>query len=77
LEGGRLARVYLFRERIQTHRDGWEGPRSSNPMALAWFVWDRNHKGRIQLDRISPLRAETPPPHPLDIPGFLRREPAS
>jgi hypothetical protein len=72
LDGGHLARVHLFRERIQTHRDGWEGPRSSNPMALAWFVWERDHQGPIELRRISRLSDEAPP-HPLDIPPLLRR----
>jgi hypothetical protein len=61
LDDGRLARVYLFRERIQTHRDGWEGPRSSNPMALAWFAWERDHRGPIELRRISRLSDEAPP----------------
>jgi hypothetical protein len=45
LEGGRLARVYIFRNRVQTHRDGWEGEKSSTPMALAWYVWERQHRG--------------------------------
>ena len=62
LDGGQLARVYVFRERIQTHRDGWEGPRSSNPMALAWFVWERDHKGPTVLHRISRHGDEVPPP---------------
>jgi hypothetical protein len=54
LDDGKLARVYLFRERIQTQRDGWQGPRNSNPMALAWFVWERDHQGGpIELRRIS------------------------
>jgi hypothetical protein len=81
LDGGRLARVYLFRERIQTHRDGWQGPRSSNPMALAWFVWNRDHRGPIELRRISRHGDEAPPPvsavncedDGLNIPGFLLR----
>jgi len=72
LDDGRLARVYLFRERIQAHRDGWEGPRSSNPMALAWFVWERDHRGNIELRRIS-RQGDEAPAHPLDIPPCLRR----
>jgi hypothetical protein len=74
LDGGQLARIYVFRERIQTHRDGWEGPRSSNPMALAWFVWERNHRGLIELQRISRHAREAPPPDdPFHIPEFMRR----
>jgi hypothetical protein len=72
LDGGQLARVYVFRERIQTHRDGWDGPRSSNPMALAWFCWDRNHQGPIELRRIS-RHGDEAPPHLLDIPPCLPR----
>ena len=62
LENGQLARVYVFRGRIQTHRDSWIGPRNSNPMALAWFVWDRNHKGHTTLHRISSIDNEAPAP---------------
>ena len=53
LDGGQLARVYVFRERIQTHRDGWEGRKSNSGMAFAWFVWDRSHVGPTTIDRIS------------------------
>jgi hypothetical protein len=55
LEGGRLARVHVFRERLQTHRDGWEGPRNTNAMGLAWYVWERSHDGAPRLNRISPV----------------------
>jgi hypothetical protein len=54
LEGGRLARVYVFRNRIQIHRDGWpEEERDSNPMALAWYVWERQHCGSPELRWLS------------------------
>lgn len=54
LDGGQLARVYVFRNRLpMMHRDGWEGPKSSSSMAFAWFVWDRAHKGPTELHRIS------------------------
>lgn len=54
LEGGYLARVHVFRNRLQMmHRDGWEGPKSNNSMSFAWFVWDRAHKGPTELHRIS------------------------
>jgi hypothetical protein len=80
LEGGRLARVYVFRNRLPIHRDGWEGARDSNPMALAWFVWEREHRARPELrwlscaatpptpESVSPDPGEMPP-----IPDFLRR----
>lgn len=54
LDGGHLARVYVFRNRLpMMHREGWEGPKSTNTMAFAWFVWDRQHVGATELHRIS------------------------
>jgi hypothetical protein len=54
LEGGHLARIHVFRNRLpMMHRDGWKGPRVSNPTAFAWFVWDRDHKGPTTVHRIS------------------------
>lgn len=76
LEGGQFARVYVFRERVQTHREGWEGPRTSNPMALAWFIWSKTHKGPPTLHRISLLHDDEAPQaeaDDLEIPEFLRR----
>jgi hypothetical protein len=34
------------------HRHGWQGPRASSSIAFAWFVWDRAHRGKTELDRI-------------------------
>lgn len=54
LDGGHLARVYVFRNRLpMMHRGGWEGHKSTNTMAFAWFVWDRQHVGATELHRIS------------------------
>lgn len=55
LDGGALARVHVFRQRLPTmHREGWTGKKNSNSgMAFAWFVWDRNHKGPTELHRMS------------------------
>lgn len=54
LDGGHLARVHVFRNRLpMMHRDGWTGPKVSNPTAYAWFVWDRNHIGGTELRRLS------------------------
>lgn len=54
LDGGHLARVYPFANRLpMMHRDGWTGPKVSNPTAFAWFVWDREHQGPTELHRIS------------------------
>ena len=54
LDGGHLARVHVFRNRLpMMHRDGWTGPKVTNPTAFAWFVWDRNHNGPTELRRIS------------------------
>ena len=54
LDGGKLARVHVFRNRLpMMHRDGWAGKRSSSSIAFAWFVWDRGHKGPTELHRIT------------------------
>src|ERR1700730_18238467 len=54
LDGGHLARVHVFRNRLpMMHRGGWTGSRVSNPTAFAWFVWDRRHSGPAALHRIS------------------------
>jgi hypothetical protein len=55
VDGGRLARVHVFRNRVpRMHRDGWEGPRSeSNGLCFGWFCWDRDRTGAITLDRIT------------------------
>ena len=31
LDGGQLARVHVFRSRLQIHRDGWPGPHAEQP----------------------------------------------
>ena len=44
LDGGQLARVLVFRNRLaMMHRANWEGPKiDSGAVAFAWFIWDRN-----------------------------------
>lgn len=54
LEGGQLARVHVFRNRLpRMHRNSWRGPKASSSIAFAWFVWDRKHSGPTTIDRIS------------------------
>lgn len=54
LDGGKLARVHVFRKRLpMMHRAGWEGRKSNSGMAFAWFVWDRDHSGPTELRRLS------------------------
>src|SRR5262245_52811880 len=54
LEGGALARIWVFRNRIPNlHRHDWVGPRASNAVPYAFYVFDRNHNGPITLDRTS------------------------
>jgi hypothetical protein len=49
-----LAAVHVFKNRLpMMHRDGWAGPRASSAIPLAWFVWNRNHRGPAAIDRIS------------------------
>lgn len=60
LDGGQLARVYVFRNRLpMMHRDGWTGPRASSAVPFAWFVWDSGHTGPTELSRISWAPAPT------------------
>lgn len=54
LDGGKLARVHVFRKRLpMMHRDGWEGRKANSGMAFAWFVFSRYHAGPAALHRIS------------------------
>jgi hypothetical protein len=54
LDGGKLARVHVFRDRLpMMHREGWDGPRTTNTVPFAWFVWDSSHSGPTILNRIS------------------------
>lgn len=54
LDDAHLARVHVFKNRLpMMHRDGWEGPKSTNTMAFAWFVWDADYYGETILTRIS------------------------
>ena len=54
LDGAGLIRVHVFRNRLpMMHRDGWAGNRASNPVAFAWYVWERGYTGKPEIDRIS------------------------
>ena len=54
LDGGHLARVFVFIDRLpMMHRDGWTGNRVPNPTGFAWYVWERGHTGKPEIDRIS------------------------
>jgi hypothetical protein len=54
LDNGKLARVYPFTNRLpMMHRAGWDGPKASNAMSFAWFVWESDHHGPADLQRIS------------------------
>jgi hypothetical protein len=54
LDGGQLARVLIFRERLpMMHRHGWAGKHAKSATAYAWFVWDRDHQGPTVTKRIS------------------------
>jgi hypothetical protein len=45
-DSGTLARVHVFRSRVpRMHRVGWIGKPSSPAMCLAWFVFERDHRG--------------------------------
>ena len=54
LDGGKLARVLVFKDRLPLmHRSGWDGNRSTNAIAFAWFIWDDSHAGPTEMRRIS------------------------
>jgi hypothetical protein len=54
LEGGCLARMHVFRNRLpMMHRDGWTGPKTSSQTEFAWFVFDQSHFGPTIVNRIS------------------------
>jgi hypothetical protein len=54
LDGGLLARVYPFANRLpMMHRDGWDGRKARSAMAFAWFIWEAGHRGRAEIQRIS------------------------
>lgn len=54
LEGGNLARVHVFRNRLpMMHRQNWAGPKSTSAVPFAWFVWDRFHTGPATIHRVS------------------------
>jgi hypothetical protein len=54
LDGGRLARVHLFANRLpRMHRFDWQGARlDQEACAHAWFVWRRDYRGPIVVNRI-------------------------
>jgi hypothetical protein len=54
LDNGKLARVHVYRKRLpMMHRAGWEGRKANSGMAFAWFIWDADHSGPTELQRIS------------------------
>lgn len=64
LDGGRLARVHVFRKRLpMMHRAGWTGPKATSAVAFAWFVWEASSESttlsRLSWEPFTPK--ETPP----------------
>ena len=54
IDGGQLARVLPFKERLpMMHREGWTGPKSTNTIAFAWFIWDHSAQAPTTIQRIS------------------------
>lgn len=49
-EGLPLARVHIASRRLpMMHRAGWTGPKAGSAVCHAWFVWDKRHEGRPQI----------------------------
>ena len=80
LDGGMLARVLVFKNRLPLMQG--PGPFPSSAIAMAWFVWDSSHHGPVELQRIAtaPISEhEADDDNPDDavddiaIPDFLRR----
>lgn len=44
-ESSPLARVWVFKRRLQFKRPGWEDTGAGGMLPFAWFVWDHAHKG--------------------------------
>jgi hypothetical protein len=61
------ARVYAFRDRLpRIHRDRWQGRKTkANPIAFAWYVWDRNYTGPTIISRISTRDGRMPSSTPV------------
>jgi predicted RNA methylase len=54
IERSGLRRVFQFRNRIpMMHRDGWTGPKITNPVAYAWFEWEAGYTGYPEIVRIT------------------------
>lgn len=55
LDNASLMAVLVFRKRLpMMHRKGWEGRKANSGMAFAWFLWNRNYRGKqARLTRIS------------------------
>jgi hypothetical protein len=74
IEGGDLARVLVFADRVpRMHKEGWNGKRSSPAMCLAWFVFERDHRGQAVLARI---RCRTHDAHRRRVRGAMVSLPA-
>jgi hypothetical protein len=44
-ESSPLARVLVFKRRLQFRRPGWEDTGAGGMLPFAWFIWDHQHKG--------------------------------
>lgn len=50
--------VYVFCKRVQMYPEGTEKPKNSGTIAFAWYVWDKNYKGKPQIDWIKSLKED-------------------
>ncbi|UXN70923.1 hypothetical protein N8A98_06970 [Devosia neptuniae] len=49
-QSGSLARVHVSSRRLpMMHRAGWTGPKAGSAVCHAWFVWDKRHEGRPDI----------------------------
>lgn len=49
-QSGPLARVHVSSRRLpMMHRAGWTGPKAGSAVCHAWFVFDKRHEGRPEI----------------------------
>lgn len=45
-----LKTVYVFRKRITMYPEGIPEPKNSGTITYAWFIWDKQYKGKPYID---------------------------
>ena len=48
-----LKKVWIFCRRVQLYKEGEVKPKNSGMIAFAWYIWDKNYKGKPTLGWIN------------------------